>query len=205
FLLDTDATISTDPGATIAVAGPFDGQNYTSKAASQATNVLLLGQIVDHSGTVAISAQRTWLGPRALIDLSGIFVPSSQFGFDGATRLSGTLLDGGILSIGPIAATSSDSKNPNRSGTYVVSQPGAVVDVSGAPATTFEVWNGSASLGGTSTVTGWSNAGTVLIETAAFAWGGTFKADTDPRATGGGTFVLGGAAIAEVSVGSVTK
>ncbi len=86
--------------------------------------------------------------------------------------------------------------NPNLSDTYLVSEAGAVVDVSGVSETSIEVLNAKSKIIAPTTSTAWSNAGTVSINAGAFVWGGAFRADTDPRATDGGTLILGGAALA---------
>uniref|UniRef100_Q07LL2 Filamentous haemagglutinin family outer membrane protein n=1 Tax=Rhodopseudomonas palustris (strain BisA53) TaxID=316055 RepID=Q07LL2_RHOP5 len=203
ILLDTGARIVTDPKATIKMAGSRVLKNTPDVAKDQrAASVRLLGSIVDHGGTVAINALKTVLGSQASIDLSGLFIANSRFGETGGPATSGTLLPGGTFAVeaaqplDAVVFTStglSHTANPNLSGSSVLAETGAMVDVSGA-AGVIEVLgdqrtNASTSLGS------WSNAGTVSVDAGAFLWGGTLKAaGGDPRASNG-TIILGGGSV----------
>src|SRR5262249_37603718 len=96
ILLDLGSSIVTDPKARIALAGAPD---FTTTPATQhrAQSVLLRGSIIDHGGTVSVNAAQAWLGSQSLIDLSGVFIPSSRFGQPGGPPISGTLLQGGTF------------------------------------------------------------------------------------------------------------
>ncbi|WP_027534665.1 filamentous haemagglutinin family protein [Bradyrhizobium sp. WSM3983] len=192
ILLDQGASIETDPKAKITITGSpnFKGGSEQATAASQ---VLLLGRITDHGGTVSINAQKTWLGSQARIDLSGTVVANYGFGTVNAVAASGMLLAGGTFSVD--AADPATTANPSLSGSYVVAESGAVVDVSGY-AGAIQIANS----GATSSVWSWSDAGTVSINSGALLWGGSFLAkggvspttgQSDSRANGG-TILLGG-------------
>ncbi|QQO17699.1 filamentous hemagglutinin family protein [Bradyrhizobium diazoefficiens] len=212
ILLDTGAVITTDPQAKISLGGiPI----YTTSdpiREQAAQNVLLRGSIIDHGGTVVVNAQKTWLASQAKVDVSGTFVANSRFGQPKGQLVSGTVLTGGTFTIeaatpnvqaGTLANTYTPGAVP--SGTYVVAEQGAVVDVSGY-ATSIQAQDGH---GGAVTVQSWSDAGTVKVDAAAFVWGGTFEARGGRSADGtqvmsadgktplanGGTLMLGGAAM----------
>ncbi|WP_145928114.1 filamentous haemagglutinin family protein [Bradyrhizobium neotropicale] len=204
ILLDTGAVIATDPQAKVSFGGI---PNYTVSDPTReqaAQNVLLRGRVIDHGGTVVVNAQKTWLGPQAKVDVSGTFVANSRFGQPKGQLVSGTVLSGGTFTIeaaapnvqvGTLANTYTPGTVP--SGTYVVAEQGAVVDVSGY-ATSIQAQNGH---GGAVTVQSWSDAGTVKIDAAAFVWAGTFEAKGGRSADGktplanGGTLMLGGGAM----------
>ncbi|MFD2183682.1 filamentous haemagglutinin family protein [Rhodoplanes azumiensis] len=197
ILIDADAThgaarIVTDPGAVVTLAGRADLVKF-----GRAVNVLILGEIENHGGTVAINAERTWFGATAKIDLSGVFVERSDFGLPGGPTMSGTVLAGGTLAIEaarttdlqPTATSGATTETKlDLSGTYVVAEAGAVVDVSGATGTI--VVPGTVSEPN-AVFQAWSDAGTVRVNAGAFVWGGSFVADADPRANRG-TLILGG-------------
>jgi filamentous hemagglutinin family protein len=215
-LLDTGASIVTDPKASIT----FGGIDPTLKVGDpmrdvRANSVELRGSIVDHGGTVFINALTAHLGLQAQVDLSGIFVANSRFGAVGGPAISGTYLSGGTFAVEAGAITQVRTlidPNPNNdkyyytySGPgagYVVADAGATVDVSGS-AGTVQV---QGSRGNTSSVWSWSDAGTVSADVGGFALGGSFVATggrylgtdgithADPRANNG-TFILGGGAI----------
>lgn len=212
ILLDTGAVIATDPQAKISLGGTPDYTvpNPTRERAAQ--NVLLRGSVIDHGGTVVVNAQKTWLGSQAKVDVSGTFVQNSRFGQPKGQLVSGTVLAGGTFTIeaaalnvqvGTLANTYTPGAVP--SGTYVVAEQGAVVDVSGY-ATSIQAQDGH---GGAVTVQSWSDAGTVKVDAAAFVWGGTFEAKGGRSADGtqamsadgktplanGGTIMLGGGAM----------
>lgn len=191
ILLDAGATIQTDPGAVITITG-----TPTFEVPQQRTaNVLLRGSIIDHSGTVSVNATSTWLDQNASIDLSGILRTNALFGSSGGPAVSGTVLAGGNLIVEAAdPASPATATNPDLSGTALVAMTGAKVDVSGAAATLL-VANSGARPGTFTSMSSWSDAGSVSIDVGAFAWGGTFVARAiDPRAHGG-TLMLGGAAI----------
>lgn len=212
ILLDTGAVIASDPQAKISFGGipKYKVADPTREQAAQ--NVLLRGSIIDHGGTVVVNAEKTWLGSQAKVDVSGIFVANSRFGQPKGQLVSGTVLAGGTFTIeaaapnvqaGTLANTYTPGAVP--SGTYVVAEQGAVVDVSGY-ATSIQAQDGH---GGAVTVQSWSDAGTVKVDAAAFVWGGTFEAKGGRSADGtqvmsadgktplanGGTLMLGGGAM----------
>lgn len=211
-LLDTGAVIATNPQAKISFGGTpnYVVSNPTREQAAQ--NVLLRGSVIDHGGTVVVNAQNTWLGPQAKVDVSGTFVANSRFGQPKGQTVSGTVLGGGTFTIeaaapnvqvGTLANTYAPGTVP--SGSYVVAETGAQVDVSGY-ATPIQAQDGK---GGSVTVASWSDAGIVKIDAAAFVWGGTFEAKGGRSADGtqvmsadgktpvanGGTIMLGGGAM----------
>lgn len=94
ILLDAGATIQTDPGAVITIAGTPAQQGTSGETPQRAANVLLRGSIIDHSGTVSVNAALTWLDQNALIDLSGILQTNALFGSRGGPAVSGTVLAG---------------------------------------------------------------------------------------------------------------
>lgn len=201
ILLDTGSRIETDPGAAIT----FSAAQSTTTAAgmsvtsSAATNVLLRGNILDHSGTVTVNASHIWFGARANIDLSGTVIANSLFGARTATGLSATTTPGGTLILDAVPGTPVSvlsASNPSLAGSFVVAEAGAKVDVSGysGPVTLKDHFSGI------TTMDAWSDAGTVSINSGAFVWGGTIvglggrspvSGAADPRAKGG-TFILGG-------------
>lgn len=147
LLFDAGASIIADPSATIsfisgswaAVLGSITAPGGTINliASPPGTNALLYG------GSTAASA--LWIGPDAMLDVSGIFVADARLPYR-----SGKLLDGGTISL------------VSRS-TFV--QPGAVFLLNGAATTleapvrgklpdiveTYDVWSdgGALQLGGT--------------------------------------------------------
>lgn len=212
ILLDTGAVIKTDPGANINFAGIPDYTLSTPLRERAAQDVLLRGSVIDHGGTVVVNAQKTWLASQARVDVSGTFVPNSRFGQPKGQLVSGTVLAGGTFTIEAAApnvqvGTLANTYVPDavQSGTYVVAEQGAVVDVSGY-ATSIQAQDGH---GGAVTVQSWSDAGTVKVDAAAFVWGGTFEAKGGRSADGtqamsadgktplanGGTIMLGGGAM----------
>jgi len=201
--LGAGASVVTDARANIAlygtpgVASPSLGVDTTTQTTAQ--SVLLLGQIVDHGGAVSVYSQQTWLGPNALIDLSGTVIANSSFGNTGITNgVSATLLSGGTFTVEAFPQTSIAADSTGTlTGTYLVAQQGAVVDVSGISAT---IQAKDATGRGASPVSMWSDAGTVSVDVGAFVWGGTFTAvggrspvtgQGNPSANGG-TLMLGG-------------
>ena len=192
ILLDAVATIQTDPGAVITITGAptFDVPQ------PRAANVLLRGSIIDHSGTVSVNATSTWLDQNASIDLSGILRTNALFGSRGGPAVSGTVLAGGNLIVEAAdPASLATGTNPDLSGTALVAMPGAKVDVSGAAATLLVANSGDVRPERFTSMSAWSDAGSVSIDAGAFVWGGSFVARAiDPRAHGG-TLMLGGAAI----------
>lgn len=192
ILLDQGARIETDPNAKIA----FNNLSYdTAKKAlvqSSATNVLLLGSIVDHAGTVTVNANHIWLGPQANIDLSGTAIANSRFALRGATGLSANFYSGGTL----VLDSAASSLATDLTGSFVVADVGANLDVSGY-AGSVTVKDAS---GGVKTMDAWTDAGTVSVNSGAFVWGGKLvglggrspvSGAADPRANGG-TLMLGG-------------
>lgn len=212
ILLDTGAVIATDPQAKISLGGIPDYTLSTPLRERAAQNVLLRGSVIDHGGTVVVNAQKTWLASPAKVDVSGTFVQNSRFGQPKGQLVSGTALGGGTFTIEAAAPnvqvpTLANTYTPGAvpSGTYVVAEQGAVVDVSGY-ATSIQAQDGHR---GAVTVQSWSDAGTVKVDAAAFVWGGTFEAKGGRSADGtqamsadgktplanGGTLMLGGGAI----------
>ncbi|MCK9917202.1 filamentous hemagglutinin family protein [Microbacteriaceae bacterium K1510] len=183
--LEDSASIVTDPRAEIVLEGVARVDGTRQRAQS----LLLRGSIVNHAGSVVIQADQTWLGPQARVDLSGIFVQDSRFGLPGGSYANGTLYGGGSLSINPFDAAITSSPVG-----YVVSEAGAVVDVSGVAATLMvrNMRTGLLTETSVSALPSWSDAGTVEVNTGAFLWAGSFAArEGDPRANGG-TLILGG-------------
>lgn len=211
ILLDTGATIATDPKANITFAAIYKATDLTQKVGDPlrtvpAQSVELRGSIIDHGGNVFINALKTHLGSQAVVDLSGSFVANSRFGMPNGPAISGTYIAGGTFSVeaGTATATSVGGGNYAYSmpGGYLVADAGAKLDVSGS-AGTVQV---AGAHGATSPLWLWSDAGTVNADVSQFAWGGSFAAmggrnvdaagttQADPRANGG-TLRLGGGAI----------
>ncbi|ABD88542.1 filamentous haemagglutinin family protein [Rhodopseudomonas palustris] len=217
ILLDTGSKIVTDPKSAIAFGG-IDGLLKVTDPLRNAAakSVQFLGSIVDPSGAVLVNALKTYLGPQAVVDLSGIFVANSRFGEPKGPSTGGSYLSGGsftveaagLRTINVLIDTSDVTKHYlyytyGLPGTgYLVADRGAIVDVSGA-AGLVEVAGGH----GTSTsVWSWSDAGTISADVTGFAWGGSFVATggrylgadgivhADLRANNG-TFILGGGSI----------
>jgi filamentous hemagglutinin family protein len=199
ILLDAGASIETDPGAVITMTGTPTFSSIGQPQPQRAANVLLRGSIVDHGGTVSVNAQSTWLDQNALIDLSGILEPNALFGTLNGPVVSGTVLDGGMLIVeaanpADLASGGNTASNRPLSGTALVAMEGAKVDVSGAAATLL-VANPASPGAAFTSMSSWSDAGSVRVDVGAFVWGGTFVARAiDPRANGG-TIILGGGAI----------
>lgn len=205
ILLDDGARIETDPGATISFTSLAYDSTTKSLSSSLASNVLLLGSILDHSGTVAVNASHIWLGSHASIDLSGTAIANSRFDLRNATGLSANLTSGGTL---VLDATASGVIAPNLTGSFVVADVGAKVDVSGYSSTVTVKDAG----GGVTTTDAWSDAGTVAVNTGAFAWGGTLvglggrspiSGAADPRANGATLILGGGYVVSQNDIGPV--
>lgn len=210
ILLDTGATIATDPKANITFAA-ITKDALTLKVSDPlrtvpAQSVELRGSIIDHGGNVFINALRTHLGSQAVVDLSGTFIANSRFGMPNGPAISGTYIAGGTFSVEAGLATATSVGGGNYAylipGGYLVADAGAKLDISGS-AGTVQV---AGAHGATSPLWLWSDAGTVNADVARFAWGGSFAAtggryvdatgttQADPRANGG-TLRLGGGAI----------
>lgn len=211
ILVDTGATIKTDPQATVSFGGVPAVADATPARERAAQTVLIRGSVIDHAGTVTVNAQKTWLGSQAKVDVSGTYVANSYYGAPKGARTSGTVLGGGAF----IVEASNPVQVTAQAGTYVsdivpagssvVAEAGAVVDVSGYAATIESLNSKGKSVSSQS----WSDAGSVQIDAAGFVWGGTFRALGGRRADGtqvlgadgrtpvanGGTIVLGGGAI----------
>lgn len=212
ILLDTGSAIVTDPQAKVTFGGVPDYTKSDPTREAAAQNVLLLGSVIDHAGTVSVNAQKTWLGSQAKIDVSGTLVSNSRFGLVNGQTTSGTVLAGGTFTVEAAApnvldaATGTYVTGAVPSGTYVVAEAGAQVDLSGYAAT-IQVKSGPRDQG--YSFQSWSDAGTVKIDAAAFAWGGTFAAkggrlsdgtqvlaaDGKTPVANGGTIILGGGAM----------
>jgi filamentous hemagglutinin family protein len=219
ILLDTGATIATDPRAKLtfgAVASDETNRNLDVSNPLRtvpAASVELRGSIIDHGGTVFINAAKTHLASSAVIDLSGSFIANPPLAVQSRPAISGTYIAGGsfMVEAGMATATSLGKDSNGKdivaynflSGpSYLVAETGAKVDVSGA-AGFIEV---AGARGATTSLWSWSDAGTVSAHVIGFAWGGEFAAlggryigangavQADSRA-GGGTFMLGGNAI----------
>jgi filamentous hemagglutinin family protein len=211
IVLDTGATIVTDPKANITFAAITNSGDLNLKVTDPlrtvpAQSVELRGSIIDHGGNVFINALKTHLGPKAVVDLSGTFVANSRFGMANGPVISGTYIAGGTFSVEAGAATATSLGGGNYAytmpGGYLVADAGAKLDVSGSAG--FVQVAGAHSA--TSSLWLWSDAGTVNVDVSQFAWGGSFAAtggryvgadgtaQADPRANGG-TLRLGGGAI----------
>lgn len=211
ILVDTGAAIKTDPQAKVSFGGVPSVIDPTPARERAAQAVLIRGSVIDHAGTVTVNAQKTWLGSQAKIDVSGTYVANSYYGAPKGARTSGTVLGGGAFIVeasNPVQVTAQAGTYVSDivpSGSSVVAETGAVVDVSGY-ATTTESLN---SKGKSASSQSWSDAGSVQIDAAGFVWGGTFKALGGRLADGtqvlgaggktpvanGGTIVLGGGAM----------
>ena len=205
ILIDSGATITTDPLATVALVGTpvYESGTGLNTVETRAENVLVRGAIINHGGTVLVHAYKVWLGAEALIDLSGTYIANSRFGLADGPLVSGTVVGGGrFVTEGAQGLAESgeptDKVNAAAGSTnYVVAESGAVVDVSGYSGTVavIDPTRRGRNHVATTTEDWWSDAGTVSINTATFLWAGTFKANaTDPRANGG-TLILGGSAV----------
>jgi filamentous hemagglutinin family protein len=208
ILVDTGAVIVTDPQARVTFGGIPDYRLSDPTREKAAQTVLIRGSVIDHAGTVTVNAQKTWLGSQAKVDVSGIYVANSNYGTSNGPKTSGTVLGGGSFIVEastPVQVAAQPGSYVNGvvpSGSYVVAETGAQVDVSGY-ATTTQALN---TTGGSTSVQSWSDAGMVSIDAAAFVWGGTFKAIGGRSADGtqmlaadgrapvanGGTIILGG-------------
>lgn len=203
--LGAGAVIATDPHANVAFfgtpVGPGASFGFNFTGSNTAQSVLLLGSIIDHGGAVSIFSSETWLGPNATIDLSGTVIHNSLFGVGGNFRgVSDTLLPGGTFTVEAFPLTGmTATSNATLTGSYLVAQAGATVDVSGVSAT-IQAGTGPRSL---TNVAMWSDAGTVSADVGAFVWGGNFVAaggrspvtgQANPLANGG-TLILGGSNI----------
>lgn len=209
ILLDTGATIATDPKANITFAAI--NKDETLKVGDPlrtvpARSVELRGSIIDHGGNVFINALNTHLGSQAVVDLSGTFIANSRFGMPNGPAISGKYIAGGTFSVEAGAATTASVGGGNyaysKPGGYLVADAGAKLDISGS-AGAVQV---AGAHGATLPLWLWSDAGTVNADVLRFAWGGSFAAmggryvdaagtaQADPRANGG-TLRLGGGAI----------
>jgi filamentous hemagglutinin family protein len=223
-VLDTGSSISTDARAKITIGGSPDPAMSANAALrdKRASNVLLRGSIVDHGGTLFINALKTvfdeWLPQQqARIDLSGTYIANSQFGQPSGPAVGGTVIAGGTFSIetGTLQNVLNSTADANgnlptaydAAGGFVMADSGLQVDVSGYAGLVQTVpGRGQAS----SSIWLWSDAGTISVDAAGFAWGGSFAA-TGGRLSNGtallaadgktpiannGTIILGGGAVA---------
>ncbi|WP_426407593.1 filamentous haemagglutinin family protein [Bradyrhizobium ganzhouense] len=211
ILVDTGAAIVTDPQAKVSFGGIPDYSKSDPSREAAAQTVLIRGSVIDHAGTVTVNAQKTWLGSQARIDVSGTYVANSYYGAPKGAKTSGTVLGGGSFIVeaanpGPVTAQAGTYVNGLvPSGSSVVAETGALVDVSGY-ATTIQSLDFT---GKSVSSQSWSDAGSVQIDAAGFVWGGTFKAlggrladgtqvlgaDGKTPVANGGTIILGGGAM----------
>lgn len=211
ILVDAGAAIVTDPQAKVSFGGIPAVTDSTPARERAAQTVLIRGSVIDHAGTVTVNAQKTWLGSQARIDVSGTYVANSYYGTPKGARTSGTVLSGGAFVVeaaNPVQVTAQAGTYVSGlvpSGSSVVAETGAVVDVSGY-ATTIQAVN---STGKSASSQSWSDAGSVQIDAAGFVWGGTFRAlggrladgtqvlgaDGKTPVANGGTIILGGGAM----------
>ena len=197
-VVDTGAKIITDPGASITLASLQVDSTGKTLVPALANTLLINGSILDHSGTVTANANVMWLGSQSSIDLSGTAIVNSRFGLRDATGQSATLTSGGMLIL-----DSQNGQTANLTGTFVVADAGANVDVSGySSPVTVKAANGSVT-----NMDAWSDAGTVAVNSGAFVWGGTLvgvggrspvSGAADPRANGG-TLILGGGSVTDTT------
>ncbi|HWM46427.1 MAG TPA: filamentous hemagglutinin family protein [Xanthobacteraceae bacterium] len=215
ILLDQGSRIATDPGAALYFGGSPDTNPQAPELRDVAAgNVVLRGTIVDHGGRVVVNAQATRLGSQALVDLSGTVVSESRFGIPGGPVVGDHIVSGGTFIVdaaGLVNVPGTDEYVADHApaGSYVVAEDGALVDVSGAAGV---VRAASGDKRGADAVWSWSDGGTVQVNAAGFAWGGTFAAGggryvgadgrtrRDARAANG-TLILGGG---NVSIGQIT-
>ncbi|NJL08689.1 MAG: hypothetical protein HC900_10825, partial [Methylacidiphilales bacterium] len=175
--------INADPQASIVLRG--DQVAGSTTIFNPAVSTLLLGKIVSPGGEVAITAQRLWMGPEALIDVSGTFVANSTFGLANGAWSSGTLLPGGEVTLNvPGDLGGLPSGWDKYKGAYLVGEAGATIRLNGAKAS-ISTQDGGA-------VESWSDAGTLAIAAGSLFWDGSFEATAgDPRGNGGTLFIGG--------------
>jgi filamentous hemagglutinin family protein len=184
-LLDSGASIVADPQATVTLvaAGP----------------VTVLGSITAHGGVINLvndppfnsiggngsltAASDVWIGPKAVLDVSGTFVPNPQV----TAFSSGTVLDGGTITLGA-----------GTSGAIVV-QPGAQLNLQGAlvaaAGNLIQVPNASPGGPRLVSLTEWSNGGNLQLAAPDIYFAGTVNAAGGaPQATGG-TLTVGNVAV----------
>src|SRR5262249_40301589 len=150
-LLDRGASIVADPVATVTLSafGP----------------VTALGSIIAPGGTISLAnnpgrqgnasqaqaASDVWIGPEAVLDVSGTFIPDPRV----AGYSTGTVLDGGTMNL-----------SAGTTGTIIV-QPGAELNLQGAEvlASSNLIQVSSDSLGDPRLVglTEWSNGGNLTL------------------------------------------
>src|SRR5262249_47257733 len=162
--------------------------------ADPAPGLLMLGSIIDHGGSLSVQFPYVLLGSLAKIDLSGKFIPNSNFGYAAGASQSGTLVGGGTVSFD---TSSADTAGNNLFGA-VIAESGALIDVSGAAAEiTGRVGpKNQPNAGVFSHVASWSDGGTVGFNTRTLLWDGTFKADAGAPQGNRGTLIVGGNGIA---------
>lgn len=174
----TGAVITTDAGASVSLLSN-DGTGGVS----------IRGSIVDHGGTVAVSARAVWLGPQASIDVSGTFVKSTTFDDYKGSLVSGKLWAGGSVSFDTTIA-GIDTTSGVRG--FVVAERGASIDVSGAAADIAgRTYNNNAGQVD-QLVSSWSDAGTVSFNTGSLLYDGQFRAEAGAAQGNRGTLWLGG-------------
>lgn len=165
-VLEAGASIVTDPRAAVALSG--------------ANGVTVDGAITAHGGSIAISAPGTrgnapviTLGAEAVLDASGVFVPSVRS--DGLR--AGSVLAGGNVTL---AATRGS----------VVAQAGSRIDVSGSAATLDIASTDPLRPAPTATLVA-SNAGVLTVRAQeASALQGTLRGEAGGPTAAGGAFAL---------------
>ncbi|MBB3227623.1 filamentous hemagglutinin family protein [Luteibacter sp. Sphag1AF] len=183
-VINKGAVVETDAAGTISLASTHATIVDGTLRANGGNITLTTSSTVNLLPSVA---PKVWLGSNALLDASGVSLIDTQAGAAtrsvsgipvGVTPRTGTVLDGGSVSL--LAAD----------GGYVVTQAGAVIDVSGV-ADTFDLPSAAARLQGANTAYAptavWSDAGSIMFGAAA----GLF-ADATLRATGGAAQAEGG-------------
>jgi hypothetical protein len=181
ILIDSDASIVADPQATISLVagGP----------------VTVLGSIVAQGGVInlindstrfSLAAADVWIGPNAVLDVSGTFVANPQ-----VTAFStGAVLDGGTITL---------SAGAGAGPSTIVVQPGAQIDLQGAevPASSALIQVPNTNPSGPRFVSEaeWSNGGNLQLAAANIYFAGTVAAAGGAPLATGGTLTVGNVAV----------
>jgi filamentous hemagglutinin family protein len=185
-LIDSGASILADPLATVSLvaAGPVTVLGRIV-APSGAINLINNPTLTSVQNTVSQAAHDVWIGPDAVLDVSGTFVPNPQV----SVFSTGTVLDGGTITL--VAGAG------NVPGTIVV-RPGAELDLQGgevlAGSSRIQVQNAGPTGPRLVSETEWSSGGNLQLTVAnpgSIYFSGTVNAAGGTLLAPGGTLAIG--------------
>ncbi|MDE1172151.1 MAG: filamentous hemagglutinin family protein [Parvibaculaceae bacterium] len=189
FNMQPGSSISADPGHNVTIYAnrqtTIDGD-----ITAHGGNILItslqdpsLGDGRYNSGYGLFSLTRSiWIGDGTALDVSGIAYAAQDI----HSRSYGVVQDGGSILLGGTGATDGDGYII-ASDAFDIIRPGAVLDASGAPATTLDILNGQA----VQPVQGAGDGGTIALYSSSGLYiDGTLRAAAGGAGASGGTLSL---------------